>query len=198
MRLLPLFLLLICFAGCKPLSKMGLENHRVTPVTGSEFTRLNGLYRNVSDTVDGRVVFAPYGRFDDTTSVDLLGHLYYNVPWKKRAWGDSTSQIALEFQSPTKVNVSLYKADTLVKTWTLKGKFKKGFFYLRPRVWAAPFIPVFFGYNFERAAIGISAGGLVLKYTINYWAFALVAGSSEVGSVSAFFKEQQPLLPKNP
>ena len=85
----------------------------------------------------------------------------------------------------------MYHNDKFVFSKNIRGKFRNGYFYRRPKVYVMPLIPLLFGYNFERTRIGITTNeDLIIDYTINMWGFALVAGSAEKGATSSIYKKK--------
>ncbi len=192
------YLLIIGFIliqfGCTPLSKIGIENCNIESIEKSDFSVLNGIYKNQHDTVVGELKHSPGNGFDELERLSILNQLFLSVP--ESAWRDSLGTIIepdekfiqIEFIDSKKAYVSFHHNNDLIFTKKIRGKFKNGYFYLRPKGFIIPLIPLIFGYNFQRTRIGKSGDYLLIDYTVNGWGFALVAGSSDKGYASSRYK----------
>lgn len=192
-------ILTLVVTGCKSLSKVGNTNAQaITTLTKDNFKQLNGIYSNRFDTLIGSINHFPGDGQSDEQRITVLFQLFQNYP--ETAWRDESGKmidpkekwIKIEFNSKKHATISLYQNDKFVFSKNIHGKFKNGYFYLRPKVYVIPLIPLVFGYNFERTRIGKTTDDdLVIDYTVNRWGFALVAGSADIGASSTIYKKKQ-------
>ena len=106
--------------GCKPISKVGINNIHVKTIKGSNFKELNGIYSNRFDTVAGKIIHYPYDAVNDTQRVSILSQLFLRFP--ETAWRDENGKminpkekwIKIEFQSKNKAIISMYNKDKFV------------------------------------------------------------------------------------
>ena len=100
--------------------------------------------------------------------------------------------IKIEFNTQETATISMYHNDKFLFSKDIHGKFKNGYFYLQPKVYVIPFIPLIFGYNFQRTRIGKTTDeGLLIDYKVNRWGFALIAGSQESGNASSIYAKKK-------
>jgi hypothetical protein len=184
--------------SCKSLSNVGGNNFQVVDLIKDDFKQLNGTYSNSFDTIVGTINHSPYDGFSDEQRVTVLSQLFYNVP--EKAWRDENGKminhkekwIKIEFNSKKQATISMYHNDKLVFSKKIHGKFKNGYFYLRPKMYVIPLFPLVFGYNFERARMGKTTDDdLVIDYTVNMWGFAVFAGSADKGATSSIYKKKK-------
>jgi len=190
--------ILIIMTGCKPLYKIANNNIQTEVITNNDYEKLNGNFSNSYDTIFGGVEHTPGDGKNDYQRLTILYQLFgYNYP--ETAWRDENNQwinpnekyIKIEFQSTKHATISMYHNDKFVFSKRIHGKFKNGYFYLRPKAYVLPFIPLIFGYNFERARLGKTMeNNLVIDYTVNRWGFALVAGSADKGVATTIYKNK--------
>ncbi len=183
--------------SCKPLSKVGSNNIKSDALTKDDFQKINGIYSNSFDTIIGGIHHSPNDGISDFQRLTILSQLFQNYP--EAAWRDKNNNfisakekwIKIEFQSRKQATISMYHNHEFVFSKKIQGKFKNGFFYLRPKVYILPLIPLIFGYNFERARIGKTIdNNLIIDYSVNRWGFVLVAGSADKGSTSSIYKKK--------
>lgn len=197
-QLIFVLVILIIMTGCKPLSEIANNDIKTKVITNNDYEKLNGIYSNSYDTIFGGVEHSPYDGKNDYQRLTILYQLFgYNYP--ETAWRDENNQminpnekfIKIEFQSMKQATISMYHNDKFVFSKKIHGKFKNGYFYLRPKAYVLPFIPLIFGYNFERARLGKTIeNNLVIDYTVNKWGFALVAGSADKGVATTIYKKR--------
>ena len=198
--LTPLFyilsILILVTTGCKSLSKVGSNNFQVVNLTKDNFKQLNGTYSNSFDTIIGTINHFPYDGLSDKQRVTVLNQLFQNFP--ETAWRDKNGNminhkekwIKIDFNSKKRATISMYHNDKFVFSKNIRGKFKNGYFYLRPKIYVIPIFPLVFGYNFERTRMGKTTDGdLIMDYTVNMWGFALFAGSADKGATSSIYKQ---------
>lgn len=187
---------IIGVTGCRPLSKIENNNIQTEILSNNNFSELNGMYSNSSDTSFSNINHFPGDGLSDYQRLTILGQLFQNYP--KTAWNDENNQminpeekwIKIEFKSKKEATISMYHNDLFVFSKRIHGKLKHGYFYLRPKIYAIPLIPLIFGYNFERARLGKTLDdNLVLDYTVNKWGFALVSGSASKGVAKSIYKK---------
>lgn len=190
------FIFALVVIGCKPLSKVG-NNTLVTPLTKDDFQQLNGTFSDISDTIIGSVTHHPYDGWSDEQRITILNQLFYTIP--EIAWRDENGKfinahekwIEIKFKSKKQAVVSMYHNDKFIFSKKIRGKFKNGYFYLRPKVYVIPIFPIVFGYHFERTRIGLTTNrNLIIDHTINMSGFAVLAGSSEKGATSSIYKRK--------
>jgi len=198
-RLIYVFaILIICLTSCSPLSKIVYTNIQNQAITNDDYTKLNGIYSNSYDTIIGGIKHFPFDGKDDYDRITILYQLFcYNYP--ETAWRDEYNEminplekwIKIEFHSKDYATISFYHNDVFVFSKRIHGEFKDGYFYVRPKVYVLPLIPLLFGYNFERARLGKTIdNNLVIDYSVNRWGFALVAGSSDKGIATTIYKNK--------
>jgi hypothetical protein len=183
------------------LSKVG-GSFQVVDLTKDNFQNLNGTYSNTSDTLVGAINSS--NRASSEQQAVILGQLFQFYP--ETAWRDKNGNfinpkekwIKIDFNSKKKASVSMYHNDKFVFSKNIRGKFKNGYFYIRPKIYVIPLFPVFFAYNFERARIGKTTNDdLIIDYTVNRLGFALVAGGSDNGATSSIYKKKKSQMHKN-
>jgi hypothetical protein len=192
-----LTILTLASTSCKPLSEIGNKNVQAENVTKENFRKLNGTYANNFDSMTGKINHSPGDGLSSHERLTILSQLFKHLP--ETAWRDKNNKlidpkekwIRIEFQSKKLSTISMYHNDNFVFSKKIHGKFKNGYFYLRPKIFVIPFVPLAFGYNFERARIGISDGNLIIDYRINRWGFAILAGSSDKGYSSSVYKKKK-------
>lgn len=190
------YLFLVCMVvGCTPLSRLSLGNHPADYLTKADYKKLNGVYSNRHHAISGNLKHGPYNGHDEFEGCSILSQLFWNIPGKAyQQYSLDTLQedewVSMEFISSKRAIVSLHHNETFIFSKKIHGKFRKGYFYIRPKVFILPLIPLAFGYNFERARIGRSDRDLIMDYSVNRWGFVLVAGSSDRGHVSSAYKSK--------
>ena len=184
-RYLILFLILIVFltTGCSSLTNLSSDNYSITKINKNDFNKLNGIYNNYQDTVFGEIIHNP-GRAINESDRSLLDRLFISIP--DEAYSRNTT-VELKFISENVAILNAYKNDSLFLTKEIKGKFKEGYFYVRPKIFIIPFFPIFYWHNFERVRIGKSDKNLIVDHTLKSWGFALVAGGSDDGLTTSIY-----------
>jgi hypothetical protein len=181
------FLLLMAvlfMVGCQRLTNLCPAEYEIEKLNEEEFMKLNGVYSNHEDTVFGELSRAPIPR-NGSSSENLTHGLYRPVAWKIEG---AISSISLEFVSSKRAIIKGYgPTGTLFYTGKLKGKFKNGYFYLRPKIVVIPFFPILYIHRFERARISIANNYLVIDHTINRSGFALMGGGSDRGRITSVY-----------
>jgi hypothetical protein len=164
---------------------MSPKTFEIEKISSSEFSKLDGEYRNQMDSLYGRIEHSPY-RGVPEDRLKLCDRLFL-IPPDSGYYQNVV--VRLEFISRNKANVKVRNDQGLISSKSIKGKFKNGYFYLRPKGFIIPFFPIYYHHNFERARIGKSVKGLIVDHTINSWGFALFAGSSDFGRSTSTYKE---------
>ncbi len=187
-------LAILIFSSCTSLSKLGLDNYPNDKLTKTNYLDVNGIYSNSHDTISGKLKHEPYAGFDELEQQTILNQLFLTIPesYYRESSGEiippDEKWVKIEFKSDKKAIVSMYHNKNFVFSKEIRGKIKGGYFYLRPKWYIIPIVPIAFGYNFERARIGKSGTKLLIDYSVNMWGFALVAGSSDRGYCSSVYK----------
>ena len=191
---------ILLLTSCTSLSKLGLKDYPNDRLSKHNYHELNGIYSNCHDTILGRLEHAPYDGYSEPemlNSQDIISQLFFNPPESSYREIDgkiiqpNEKWIKIEFLTKRKAIVSMYHNDRFVFSKIIHGKFRNGYFYLRPKIFIIPLVPIVFGYYFERARIGKSSKNLLIDYTINMWGFAIAAGSSEKGYTSSVYKRKE-------
>lgn len=160
----------------------------IDQVRKDNFYKLNGTYNNLQDTAFGQIVHLPYtGMKEDNRS--LLNRLFLFFPDKGAYEKDIF--VKIEFTSKKKAVVSAYQHGQIFFTKNIRGRFKNGYFYLRPKVFLIPFFPVLYAHNFERTRFGKVGNNLIVDHTIKMWGFALFAGGSDSGVSTSIYKTEK-------
>lgn len=191
--------MILTFIGssCMPLSKVGNKGVEVVTLSKDDYKKLDGIYSNELETMVGEIIHLPYYSFQANQGLPILNQLFNNYP--QSAWRDKNGEIInpkekwikIEFQSNKSATVSMYHNEDYVFSKKIHGKFKNGYFYLRPKIYILPFLPLVFGYNFERARIGQTTDkDLIIDYTVKRWGFAIAAGSADKGATSTIYKRK--------
>lgn len=187
------FALALSVTSCSPLSKIGNQGFNVDQLQPDSLQALNGTYSNIPDSIIREIIHGS-NEISDFQQLTILEQFFWSIP--ETAGRDSTGEyvdpqtmhVTIKFQTPKRATVSLYHNERFIFSKNIRGKFKNGYFYIRPKILIVPLIPLVFGYHFERARIGKLNNKLVIDYTISRWAFALVAGSSDKGISSSIYK----------
>lgn len=96
-------------------------------------------------------------------------------------WWTASAYSQLHFTSNRRGSLSGYYNHPLLFSKKIRGRVKKGYFYLRTQWYILPFFPIWYVQDFQRIRISKTEKGLVLDHRINTWGFALVAGGEEKG-----------------
>lgn len=198
---IPLIVCIVTFfsTSCTSLSKLGLQDYPKDQLTKNNYHELNGTYFSQNDTIRGELVHFPYDGYSEQERLqnfNILHQLLLSVPQSAFRGEDgqriepNEKWITIEFVSKNKAIISLYHNERFVFSKKIHGRFKKDYFYLRPKIWVMPLIPLVFGYDFERARLGKSGDYLTIDYRINMWGFVIAAGSSEKGYASSIYKKK--------
>lgn len=191
-----LIVLVFLNIGCKPLARIGNEGLETEMISKDNFEELNGIYSNQSDTVIGRIKEDYKVRTTDLETT-ILDELLWMVPETAYRGEDGEAIKAeetwtsIEFYSKKRANIRLYHNDKVVCAKKIRGRFKNGYFYLRPKILILPLIPLFFGYSFERTRIGKSGDYLIIDSSGNTWMIAFISGAMNRGHTSASFEKQK-------
>jgi hypothetical protein len=190
-------MIIVVLSSCTSLSELGLENYPNDELSKTNYSDLNGTYSNSHDTIFGELKHIPYNGFDELEQQTIISQLFIFIPesFYRGNYGEiippEEKWVSFEFISDKKANVSLYQNDSFIFSKEIHGKFKDGYFYLRPKWYIIPLVPFVFGYSFERARIGKSGTSLLIDYSVNMWGFAVFAGSSDKGYSSSVFEQKQ-------
>lgn len=188
----------ILLSGCKSLSKAGNHNIHAISLKGDNFKEIEGTYSNSFDTIAGKIDHYPYDGVSMDKRVTILSQLFHNYP--DASWIDENNSvidpkdkwIKIVFESKRKATVSMYNDNKFVFSKNIRGKFKNGYFYLRPKIYVIPLVPLVFAYNFERARMGKTINNdLIIDYTVKRWGFSIFSGSEDKGAVSSVYKRKK-------
>jgi hypothetical protein len=174
---------IIITSGCSSLKNLSPATYQIEPIKKNEFAKINGRYKNIQDTVFGKINSYYYGEIDSDKR--LLDRLFIFFPRKGYS---KEITVEINFVSNKKASVRAYQNETMLFTKSIRGKFKKGYFYVRPKIFIIPFFPVYYWHNFERARIGIIENSIVIDHYSKSWGFALIAGGSEYGHSTVIYK----------
>jgi hypothetical protein len=156
------------------------------------FKELNGVYSDGYEIIAGRVFHGPYDGRKDEDRITLLTQLVpLNEVYRKVNWAGISKKyrsVEVNIISDRRAIISAYDSGEFIFARPVRGKFRNGYFCLRPKFYILPFIPVLFGYYSKRTRIGKCGNDLVVDHRLKYWGFALVAGSSERTVISSTYK----------
>ncbi len=183
-------LILICATmsvGCQTLSNLSPETIAVEPLEKSDFAKLNGRYCDAQDTVFGHI-----RQYPKPASLPNERSLARRLFFSHNDWHEyEEKSVELTFTSQKKATVSLYQNDSLIYTKYIRGKFRDGYFYVRPKILFIPFFPVFYVHRFERARLGKMGNDLVVDHSICSTGFALLGGGSNNGRNTAIYRNNK-------
>ena len=84
-----------------------------------------------------------------------------------------------------------YQKGNCFLTKRIKGKFKNGYFYVKPKVSLIPFFPVYYVHDIERVRISKVGDDIVVDHSVKMWGFALIAGATESGRSTSIYKSKK-------
>ena len=119
---------------------------------------------------------------------NLLDRLFIFFPDKAY---ENDVTVKFEFVTKRKANVSAYQHGQIFLSKRIRGRFKNGYFYVKPKIFLIPFFPVLYVHNFERVRIGKIENDIVVDHTIKMWGFALFAGGSDSGRSTSIYKTEK-------
>lgn len=187
MRNLLLIFLVITFSQCTPLKRMGFEEISTKNITKENYKNLEGTYSNTPILYKTKFSGIPYPYADTLTLFSILS----GEPNSSFKPDNPTDSVAIKLLSKNKILITLINEKEDIVNLTLRGRIKNGHFYSRTKGFVVPFIPILFGYRFERFRIGlIKNNNLSVDFRLNHWAFALIAGTTEKGSCSAIYEKE--------
>lgn len=179
-----LFIIMLSF-GCSSLRNLNEESILVEQLDKAHFTALNGIYRDIQDTVFGQA--SQYPRpVKNPNERSLASRLFMN----SKDWHDHEEKtIEITFTTHKKATVNLYQNDSLLFTKYIRGNFRNGYFYLRPKALMIPFFPVFYVHRFQSARIGKMGNKLIVDHSWAASGFALLDGGMSKGSNTAVYEK---------
>lgn len=193
LTLLLLSCALVHLAGCKSLSNLASRECPPDSMKWQSFKELSGTYSDKSDTMLGINYHGPGSGRKEPYQRSILDHLFMNVPEEAyrtlsgTTIPDEERWVEMKFISEKRLIVSAYQNDRFIFARVVRGKLRNGYFYLRPRNFIIPFVPLFLGYYFEKARIGKCGQRLVIDYRLRDWGFALVAGGTDKVHTSSVY-----------
>lgn len=96
----------------------------------------------------------------------------------------------LNFENEKKISASLILQDSVIRTKTIRGKWKDGYFYKNAKFFFSPFIPLLFGYNTSILRFGIDTdGNLICENSWNIYMGSFIAGTNSKGQRLTKFKK---------
>lgn len=185
-RLLIIFLVTISI-GCRPLKNLSPTTYSIEPIQKGEFAKLNGKYNDIQDTVFGKMEHYPGSGIDENNK-RLIDRLFIFYPNKASEKGIT---VEIKFTSNKKATVNTYQNGTILFTKNIHGKFKNGYFYVRPKIFIIPFFPILYWHNFERVRIGKIQDDIIVDHTLKSWGFAFIAGGSDNGLSTSIYKRRK-------
>lgn len=185
-RLIALLFALITL-GCQSLRNLHPETITIDPIEKSDYTKLNGRYCDEQDTVFGHIRQYPKPA-SQPNERSLARRLFF----VHKDWHESEEKmVELTFTSHKKATVCLYQHDSLIYTKYLRGKFKNGYSYVRPKILFIPFFPIFYVHRFERVRLGKMGQDLVIDHSVCSTGFALLGGGSNNGRNTAVYRSNK-------
>lgn len=181
-----MILTVLGLASCKPLKNLSPADYEAQEITKNNYEQLNGEYKNIQDTVFGQIIHLPGNGLNENNKT-LNNRLFLMA---KYGYLDSLD-IKLHFVSKRKCVLSgIYQSDVLFSK-KIRGKIKKGYFYVRPKFYIVPFFPLFYIHRFKRVRITTTkTNHLVVDHTERTWGFALFAGGLDKGRVTAIYEKK--------
>ena len=181
--LLTIFLVTITI-GCRPLKNLSPTTYSIEPIKKSEFAKLNGRYNDIQDTVFGKIRHHPEGGIDENNR-RLLDRLFIYYHGQANEKG---TIVEIKFTSDKRATVNAFQNGTILFTKNIHGKFKNGYFYVRPKIFIIPFFPILYWHNFERVRIGKIGDNIIVDHTLKSWGLALVGGGSDNGLSTSIYR----------
>jgi hypothetical protein len=157
---------------------------QVTKIERGDFKKLNGEFSNYPTTSTGTIISDMVSNnFEPLTLWSQLDG--FNEVGTEETFRQQT--VTIDFLSNKKAVAKLWDNGEVKKTKTLRGKIRDGYFYRRPYFFAAPLIPLIFGYKTYRYRIGLNGDSIVIDYRWNFWAFAIASGNYSHGQSNSIF-----------
>ena len=178
-------LLLTMVWSCKSLEDMSPPELKIEETTKLDFSELGGTYRNSIDTSFGEIEHSPQRGIQEDR-LKLCDRLFLFPP--DSGYNENVF-IKLNFVSKNDATLEVYNQKGILSSKSIKGKFKNGYFYVKPRVYIIPFFPIYYIHSFERVRIGKSKDYLVVDHTMNAWGFALFGGGSDIGRSTSLYQK---------
>jgi hypothetical protein len=102
---------------------------KIEKATKLDFTKLSGTYHNSIDTSFGEIEHSPKRGIqeDQLKLCDLLFLIPTYSGYNENVF------IKLEFISKNKANIEVYDDEGIISSKSIKGKFKNGYFYVKPK-----------------------------------------------------------------
>jgi len=182
-----IFIILNLTTGCQPLKNMSSNDYLIDNLQNNDFVKLNGTYKNSQDTVFGKIAHMPYRGINENNR-NLLDRFFIFFPDKAY---ENDVTVKFEFISKRQANVCAYQNGQIFLSKKIRGKFKNGYFYVKPKIFLIPFFPILYVHNFERVRIGKFENDIVVDHTIKMWGFALFAGGSDSGQSTSIYKTEK-------
>ncbi len=179
-----ILLILTSSTGCQSLKNMSSNDYQIDNLKKYDFEKLNGIYKNTQDTVFGEIVHKPYRGINENDR-NLLERLFIFLPDK--AYEENVT-VKIEFISKRQANINAYQNGQMFLSKRIRGRFKDGYFYVKPKIFLIPFFPILYAHNFERVRIGKVENDIIVDHTIKAWGFALFAGASDSGRSTSIYK----------
>lgn len=171
--------------GCASLQNLNEESMMVEQLDKRDFTALNGIYCDIQDTVFGEASQYPKPA-RNPNEISLASRLFMN----SKDWHDhSEKTVEINFTTHKKATVNLYQNDSLIFTKYMRGNFRNGYFYLRPKALIIPFFPVFYVHRFQSARIGKMGNKLIVDHSWAASGFALLGGGMSKGNNTAIYEK---------
>ena len=182
--LLLLSLSFLCLSSCKSLKNLAFSNQPIDTLSYSGSDLLSGTYSNAPDTSVNKIAIGPhYPSFSQTS-------LFNKMSFRKQNTANPEKQkLCISILSKNRLKLILLEENKPVEELTIRGKFASGYFYGRQKIFLLPFIPLLWGYRFERFRIGRSGEHLIINFRTNQWAFGLFFGYSENGTFSGLYRK---------
>lgn len=170
--------------GCKPLKNLSSNTYTIDSLQKTDFSKLNGIYKNSQDTVFGKIIHKPENGMGEN-DLTLLERFFIILP-DKGNHDDIT--VKIEFFSKNTAHVSTCENGQILDTKKLRGGFKNGYFYVRPKWYFIPFFPANFGYNFKRVRIGKIDDDIIVDQTVKIWGKAHMVTISDSGRITSIYR----------
>jgi hypothetical protein len=178
------FLLLFFVSACKPLLNLYSESNQIDKVKKNEYSKLNGRYQDTQEKMFGNI---KHNRLKENNKNNrrLLDRLFVFNPQVSE---EKPTTVEIIFKTKNKAVINAYQNDSIVFSKKIHGKFKDGYFYLRPKYFIIPIIPIFYWHNFERVRIGKCGNDLIVDHNLKSFVWTFMAGSSDKGQTTSIYK----------
>jgi len=150
--------------------------------------KIAGVYESVPFSKELEDFREPIGT-SNARYQNFLFDRFRLAPYKNHAKSPNEYKVEIDPVDEHKIILKLVEGSRIIKTKTIRGKYKNGYFYTRCQVIVMPFVPLLFGYRVQRQRIGLEEDMLIVDLRESRWAFSILAGQSENSQQEAKYKK---------